>query len=130
MSRKGNCLDNAALERFFGTLRSEFFYLNRFANTEELQAGRRRCIHCFNHQRLKLELNGLSPVQYRIQALSCRLSTVQLLGVGSLRGEAVAYRDLHFFSRELAADTPGKYKQNCQTGCLPMTTLESKRKQA
>lgn len=30
MSRKGNCLDNAAMESFFGTLKSEFFYLNRF----------------------------------------------------------------------------------------------------
>lgn len=71
MSRKGNCLDNAAMESFFGTLKSEFFYLNRFANIEELQAGLRRYIHYYNHQRLKLKLNGLSPVQYRIQALSC-----------------------------------------------------------
>lgn len=30
MSRKGNCLDNAAMESFFGTLKSEFFYLNKF----------------------------------------------------------------------------------------------------
>ena len=71
MSRKGNCLDNAAMESFFGTLKSEFFYLNRFANIEELQAGIHRYIHYYNHQRLKLKLNGLSPVQYRIQALSC-----------------------------------------------------------
>lgn len=71
MSRKGNCLDNAAMESFFGTLKSEFFYLNKFANIEELQAGLRRYIHYYNHQRLKLKLNGLSPVQYRIQALSC-----------------------------------------------------------
>ncbi|MGO4612421.1 DDE-type integrase/transposase/recombinase, partial [Variovorax sp. 2RAF20] len=28
MSRKGNCLDNAAMESFFGILKSEFFYLN------------------------------------------------------------------------------------------------------
>jgi putative transposase len=71
MSRKGNCLDNAAMESFFGTLKSEFFYLNRFANIEELQAGLRRYIHYYNHQRLKLKLNGLSPVHYRIQALGC-----------------------------------------------------------
>lgn len=71
MSRKGNCLDNAAMESFFGTLKSGFFYLKRFANIEELQAGLRRYIHYYNHQRLKLKLNGLSPVQYRIQALRC-----------------------------------------------------------
>lgn len=59
------------MERFFATLKSEFFYLNRFANIEELQVGLRRYIHYYNHQRLKLKLNGLSPVPYRIQALSC-----------------------------------------------------------
>ncbi|MCP6199028.1 integrase core domain-containing protein, partial [Klebsiella pneumoniae] len=39
MSRKGNCLDNAAMESFFGTLKSEFFYLKRFESVEELKAG-------------------------------------------------------------------------------------------
>lgn len=70
MSRKGNCLDNAAMESFFGTLKSEFFYLNKFANVEELQNGLRRCIHYYNHERIKLKLKGLSPVQYRTQALA------------------------------------------------------------
>ncbi len=70
MSRKGNCLDNAAMESFFGTLKSEFFYLNKFANVDELHAGLRRYIHYYNHQRIKLKLKGLSPVLYRTQALS------------------------------------------------------------
>ncbi|WP_156136120.1 IS3 family transposase, partial [Delftia sp. ZNC0008] len=30
----------------------------------------RRYIHYYNHQRIKLKLKGLSPVQYRTQALS------------------------------------------------------------
>jgi transposase InsO family protein len=71
MSRKGNCLDNAAMESFFGTLKSEFFYLNKFANVDELQAGLRRYIHYYNHERIKLKLKGLSPVQYRTQAWGC-----------------------------------------------------------
>jgi putative transposase len=70
MSRKGNCLDNAAMESFFGTLKSEFFYLNKFADIDELQAGLRSYIHYYNHQRIKLKLKGLSPVQYRAQASS------------------------------------------------------------
>ena len=70
MSRKGNCLDNAAMESFFGTLKSEFFHLNRFANIEELRTGLHRYIHYYNHERIKLKLKGLSPVQYRTQALS------------------------------------------------------------
>lgn len=68
MSRKGNCLDNAAMESFFGTLKSEFFYLNKFASIEQLQQGLHSYIHYYNHQRIKLKLKGLSPVQYRIQA--------------------------------------------------------------
>jgi putative transposase len=71
MSRKGNCLDNAAMESFFGTLKSEFFYLNKFADIEELKTGLRGYIHYYNHHRMKLKLNSLSPVQYRTQALSC-----------------------------------------------------------
>ncbi len=70
MSRKGNCLDNAAMESFFGTLKSEYFYLNRFDTIEQLQAGIRHYIHYYNHERIKSKLKGLSPVQYRIQALS------------------------------------------------------------
>src|SRR5262249_50072850 len=70
MSRKGNCLDNAAMESFFGTLKSEFFYLNRFATVEQLQRGLSQYIHYYNHQRIKTRLKGLSPVQYRTQPSS------------------------------------------------------------
>ncbi|MER1944877.1 IS3 family transposase [Castellaniella sp. FW104-7C03] len=70
MSRKGNCLDNAAMESFFGTLKSEFFYLSCFEDIEQLQAGIRQYIHYYNHDRIKTKLKGLSPVQYRTQAFS------------------------------------------------------------
>ena len=70
MSRKGNCLDNAAMESFFGTLKSELFYLNHFENVEQLQAGIHEYIHYYNHERIRTKLKGLSPVQYRNQALA------------------------------------------------------------
>lgn len=66
MSRKGNCLDNAAMESFFGTLKAEFFHLNHFESIEQLQAGIGQYIRYYNHDRIKLK--GLSPVQYRVQA--------------------------------------------------------------
>jgi putative transposase len=65
MSRRGNCLDNAVMESFFGTLKSEFYHLNKFRDLDELQAGLRRYIHYYNHDRIKLKLGGLSPVEYR-----------------------------------------------------------------
>lgn len=69
MSRKGNCLDNAVIESFFGTLKSEFYYLNRFDSIEALQTGIKRYIHYYNHERIKTKLKGLSPVMYRTQPL-------------------------------------------------------------
>lgn len=69
MSRKGNCLDNATMESFFGTLKTEYFHLNRFNSIEQLQQGIRQYIHDYNHHRIKAKLKGLSPVQYRTQPL-------------------------------------------------------------
>ena len=67
MSRKGNCHDNAAMESFFGVLKSEFFYLNKFDSVDALRDGLSDYIHYYNHDRIKLKLKGLSPVQYRAQ---------------------------------------------------------------
>lgn len=62
MSRKGNCLDNAAMESFFGTLKSELYYLETLRGVEALQAGIDHYIRYHNHDRIKLKLKGLSPV--------------------------------------------------------------------
>lgn len=70
MSRKGNCLDNAAMESFFGTLKSEFFYLESFESVEQLASGLEGYIAYYNQERISLRLNGLSPVEFRTQALS------------------------------------------------------------
>jgi putative transposase len=67
MSRKGNCLDNAAMESFFGTLKSKFFYVDQVDTIEQLEDGIRQYIHYYNHDRIKLKLKGPSPVQYRTQ---------------------------------------------------------------
>lgn len=67
MSRKGNCLDNAAMESFFAILKSEFFHPNRFDSIESLRQGVEDYIRYYNNDRIKLKLKGLSPVQYRTQ---------------------------------------------------------------
>lgn len=68
MSRKGNCLDNAVMESFFGTLKSELFYINQFKSYESLKQAIIEYIDYYNNDRIKQKLKGLSPVQYRTQA--------------------------------------------------------------
>jgi putative transposase len=65
MSRKGNCLDNAVMENFFGTLKSELFYLNKYESINYLKKEINGYIKYYNNERIKLNLNGMSPVQYR-----------------------------------------------------------------
>lgn len=69
MSRKGNCHDNAAMESFFAVLKSEFYHLKKFSSVEQLVNGLKQYINYYNHDRIKIKLNGLSPVQYRTQAV-------------------------------------------------------------
>lgn len=69
MSRKGNCLDNASMESFFGILKSECFHGKQFESIEELEQTVKEYIHYYNHERIKVKLKGLSPVQYRNQSL-------------------------------------------------------------
>ena len=72
MSRKGNCLDNAAMESFFATLKSEFFHPNRFESIESLRDGVEDYIH-YPNRTLRLlgrdshfkEMTGNEPLMVR-----------------------------------------------------------------
>lgn len=65
MSRKGNCLDNAVMENFFGLLKSELLYLQKFKSCDEFKRELEQYIKYYNNDRIKLSLNGLSPIKYR-----------------------------------------------------------------
>ena len=68
MSRKGNCLDNAVMENFFGLLKSELLYLQEFESMEHFEQELEHFIHYYNHKRIKAKLKGMSPEQYRTHA--------------------------------------------------------------
>ena len=68
MPRKGNCLDNAAMESFFGRLKTECFYGREFNSREEIVDAVRDYLDYYNHRRIQLKLKGLSPIQYRKQS--------------------------------------------------------------
>ena len=65
MSRKGNCLDNAVMENFFGLLKSELLYLQKFDSLEHFLNELEEYLEYYNQRRIKVKLNGMSPVQYR-----------------------------------------------------------------
>ena len=68
MSRKGNCLDNAVMENFFGLLKSELLYLRDFKDVAEFRNELEKYIFYYNNYRIKGKLKGLSPVQFRVQS--------------------------------------------------------------
>ena len=68
MSRKGNCLDNAEMESFFGRLKTECFYGREFNSREEIVDAVRDYLDDYNHRRIQLKLKGQSPIQYGKQS--------------------------------------------------------------
>lgn len=69
MSRKGNCLDNAVIESFFGILKSELLYLQDFDSMEHFKEELIAYLDYYNNRRIKLKLKGLPPALHRQQAL-------------------------------------------------------------
>ena len=65
MSRKGNCLDNAIIENFFGILKSELFYLKKYKSIDQLKTEINEYITYYNNDRIKSNLNKTSPIKYR-----------------------------------------------------------------
>ena len=70
MSRKGNCLDNAVIENFFGLLKSELLYLQEFESMEHFKSELIDYLDYYNNRRSKAKLKGLPPALHRQQALS------------------------------------------------------------
>lgn len=69
MSRVGRCIDNGPMEGFWGTLKSEMYYLRKFHNFNELKLEIDNYIEFYNNRRLQKKLKGLSPIEYRTQTL-------------------------------------------------------------
>ena len=70
MSRKGNCLDNAVAENFFGLLKSELLYLQKFQSMQHFKQELIDYLDYYNNRRIKAKLKGLPPAIHSRQALS------------------------------------------------------------
>ena len=69
MSRKGNCLDNAVIENFWGILKTEWFYLNDFDSVDTFLEQLEAYIHYFNYKRDSSVLNYRTPVEVRTKKM-------------------------------------------------------------
>ena len=70
MSRKGNCLDNAMAENFFGIMKSELLYAEKFDSPKAFIKALDEYIDYYNNKRIKSRLRGKSPVQYRTLSIT------------------------------------------------------------
>lgn len=70
MSRVARCIDNGPMESFWGMLKSEMYYLNKFNTFEELEAAIIKYIAYYNNNRYQKRLNCMAPLEYRQYLLS------------------------------------------------------------
>lgn len=68
MSRVGRCIDNGPMEGFFGIIKSEMYYLNKYNDINVLKNDIDNYINFYNNERYQTKLKGLSPIEYRKQA--------------------------------------------------------------
>ncbi len=69
MSRKGNCLDNAVIEYFFGVVKTEYFYRKKFKSIDEFLEGLIEFIYYYNNERVITKLKGMTPFEFRNHSL-------------------------------------------------------------
>lgn len=100
MSRKGNCLDNACAENFFSLLKTELLYLQEFHSVEHFIEELHEYIEWYNNKRIKLKLNGLSPIDFRQEAAKQKRPRFLLVA-------------LHRFSFESLSNFLGSVQTRC-----------------
>ncbi len=69
MSRVGRCIDNGPMEGFWGTLKSEMYYLRKFNDYDEFEQAIDEYIEFYNKRRLQKKLKGMTPIEYRSHTL-------------------------------------------------------------
>ncbi len=69
MSRRGNCIDNGATEQVFGHMKDEFFRGRDWDDFEAFKADLEAYIEHWNTRRRQVKLKGLTPAEFREQAL-------------------------------------------------------------
>ena len=64
MSGRGACLDNAVVERFFGSLKNEWLLHVSHQSRHSMQVDVEKYIKYYNYERLHTTLNDMSPIEF------------------------------------------------------------------
>ena len=62
--------EHCARENFFGRLKVEMFYDEKFESVDAFIDELKKYIYYYNNERISLKLKGMSPVQYRTHSQS------------------------------------------------------------
>lgn len=66
MSRKGNCLDNARMESWFGRFKTELIYVKKnYRNLDDIKKAIHNYIKFYNEKRIQSRLTWMSPIDYK-----------------------------------------------------------------
>ncbi|MCQ2588761.1 MAG: IS3 family transposase [Treponema sp.] len=66
MSRKGNCLDNARMESWFGRFKTELIYIKKnYSSLNDIKDAIHNYIKFYNEKRIQSRLNWMSPIDYK-----------------------------------------------------------------
>ena len=68
MSSPGCPYDNAAMENFFGTLKTECLYRRKISCRAEVEQAVAEYVQFYNYERINLK-NGLTPFEIRSKAV-------------------------------------------------------------
>ena len=67
MSRVAKCIDNGPMEGFWGILKREMYYKQRFNDRSSLITAIANYIDYYNNQRLQRKLHVMTPMKYHEQ---------------------------------------------------------------
>jgi transposase InsO family protein len=63
MSRVAKCIDNGPMEGFWGIIKRERYYGNRFTSRESIMEMIEKYINYYNNKRLQRNLGVLTPIE-------------------------------------------------------------------
>lgn len=73
MSRVGHCIDNCPVEGFWGIVKAEMYFLNKFSSGGELRSAIDQYVHFYNYERFQERFGVRTPMEVRTTALNAKI---------------------------------------------------------